>query len=131
MPIDRDARNWLKELEIETPNEESRNPTGDEIKAGLNALSGFRKVIYDNGIGMAWQAEIVAIENSEVSEWACLNIGEYAGDDKQQSIYFSGGTMPAMIMILIEISKFCGPLILVDASDCTPIVITHNKSRHS
>jgi len=115
-PLDDEMKSWLDETGVDYPKEPSRFPTGREIKEVIAGLQEFDIKINDNGIGSPWQASIVSKSGGDSGEWTLLNIQEYSGDDEQQKLWFEKGWESLIASILREITKSCGPLVLI--ADC-------------
>jgi hypothetical protein len=121
-------KTWLDQTGVEYPRVTSRFPTGCEIKTVVTRLPAHHVTINDNGIGRSWQASIVAKsatnECEDGAEWALLNVTKYSGDALEQELWFERGSESLITLVLKELSKNSGPLVLMDDAGSDPIVIS-------
>ena len=123
-PLDHEMKSWLDDIGVSYPKEISRFPTGREIKDVLDTLSNYDVKITDNGIGSIWQAFIASKKGAAHDEWTLLNVSQYAGDDKEQELWFEKGWESLIIAILEKIAEKSGPLALIADADGEPLIIT-------
>ena len=122
-PLDDEMTSWLDEIGVAYSDAASRFPTGAEIKRAVNSLTDYDIKITDNGTGAFWQAFVEHKEGGDKGPWALLNIKEYSGDDEEQELWFEKGSEELIRLILRDLSKACGPLVLIPDTGDEPSVI--------
>lgn len=121
-PINVEMREWLESEGVEAPENDSRFPTGREVKQALENLEEVTVEITDNGVGHTWQAWINSkLEPEKI--WTLLNISKYSGDDKPQEVWFEKGDENLIKYVLGKISYYSGPQVLIPDTGDTPEVI--------
>jgi hypothetical protein len=123
LPLSKDARDWLDELEIPYPQKPSRWPTGSEIKQVLGGMTDCEIEVTGHGIGRFWQATIVRRRGTDEAQWSCLTISKYAGDEQPQELWFEKGSPELNEAILQRLVAICGPMVLAPDTGEDPKVI--------
>lgn len=121
-PLDDEMKEWLDSVEVPYPQVSSRFPKGSEVKNAVSRLDEYNVKILDNGVGHSWQASVESKENPE-EFWTLLNITEYTGDEEFQEPWFEKGHEELIKVVLREICKECGPMVLIPDTGDTPEVI--------
>lgn len=106
----------------ETP---GRYPTPREIRGVLDRLEGF-SVTYRVDM-YYWTASISYTRDPKNGPWTYLHldINDFSGDEEEPcSFYFEKGWESLIIHIAEQLSQLCGPLIVEDDMEFTPLVIT-------
>ncbi len=122
-PLDDEMTSWLDEIGVAYPGTASRFPTGAEIKRAVNSLTDYDIKITDNGPGAFWQAFVEHKQGGDEGPWALLNITEYSGDDEEQELWFEKGSEELIRLILQDLSRACGTLVLIPDTGDEPSVI--------
>ncbi|MGY0215854.1 hypothetical protein ACWJJH_00545 [Endozoicomonadaceae bacterium StTr2] len=122
-PLNEEMREWLESEGVDVPENDSRFPTGKEVKEALESLESVNVEITDNGIGGTWQAWLNSSLEPETI-WTLLNISEYSGDDEPQEVWFEKGDENLVKYVLGKISYKTGPQVLIPDTGDTPEVIS-------
>jgi len=80
--------------------------------------------IFDNGPNATWQAIIRNESYSESGPCASLNINRYTGDSEPQEIWFEKGWDSLVQDVVLRLSEYCGPLVIIPDLESKPKVIT-------
>src|SRR5690348_13958276 len=114
---------WLRSFGNEPPEASlSRYPTVREIRATLAQLDGYS---YEASTGSRnWEAVIFESGREDdrwSGEWADLIVIGYHGDDDVPlSCYFSKGPARLPVLIVQQLAKSCGPLVIMLDSAAIP-----------
>ena len=122
IPLNDEARDWLANEGIAAPDSDGRAPTPTELKATLEALDD-QSVAYNINT-TNWQAQIDDRQSPETGPWTMLNVSNYSDDpDEPCEFYFTKGWPELIVIILFDISKTCGPFLVVPDTGCPPAVV--------
>ena len=118
---------WLRMFGNEPPKASpSRYPTVREIRDTLAQLDGYSFEASTGGRN--WEAEIFERGRGDdrwSGEWADLIVTGYHGDDNVPlSCYFSKGPARLPVVIVQQLTKHCGPLVIMLDSCAIPLLIT-------
>src|SRR5690349_6390977 len=124
---DENSIEWLRQFGNEPPEAPlSRYPTVREIRDTLAQLDGYS--LETSTGGMNWEAVIFESGRQDdrwAGEWADVIVTEYHGDDTiPLSFYFSKGPARLPTLIVQQLTKSCGPLVIMRDSDVIPLLIT-------
>jgi hypothetical protein len=129
-PLDDDVRPWLDEQGVPYPelSGPSRHPTPAEVRTSMEALDGYTVDVNSSDVGGLWQADIYHTEDPESGGWTLANVLNYAGDHEPTSLGFEKGWPELIVKILVPITEFTGPLILIPDTGEAPVVISAELS---
>ena len=126
-PIDQEFFDWLKSMDIEIPDnwETSRYPTPNEvfeiIKSFKNMKIDYNQEMSDLKITMRDPKNLHSLDH------LMFRIRDFTGEDQAlkvpHKIEFHGGAKEIFVDVLEKLSKYCGPLVLVD-EDGKPVYVT-------
>lgn len=120
-PLDQQMREYLDALEVGYPRDNSRFPTGGEIKNALARLDGYEVEVSDNGAHRIFQAHIA---KRSPDEWTTLIVDKFSGDDAEQHLWFEKGHETLILRVLKLLTTSCGPLALMADTGGKPIVVS-------
>ena len=125
MPLDAEMRDWLEAESVAyPPSSFGRSATPREIKAAVSDLQGFTAEF--NG-GDTFSEVDIHTPSTE-GPWTQLVITSRQGLDDPADFYFAKGWPEAIIPVLINLSRFTGPLVLIEDSGMTAVVITPSET---
>lgn len=113
---------WLHSLGVSCPVGEGRYPSIQELRSVLDHLDGYT-IRYSTGQGH-WYAD-VSQTGRVTSDWAFLVVSDYSGNDADShEFWFERGSPLVMMLILQQLARACGPLILLPDTGDLPLVVT-------
>lgn len=134
IPLDREfmsnseAMEWLNDygINLSASVEFSRHPTPNEIRQVLDSLPGYEIHYFKNQ--RQWTASIssnaFSNQNSLFAELNICNFHNEAGEeDKPHEIYFRKSDLEFIILVVEELSHFCGSFIIYSGSYAAPIFV--------
>ena len=112
---------WLVHANVALPDETppGRYPTPTEIRTVVDGVPGVRTdyLVSDT----AWE---VTVRSRKDVCWACLAIRGYCGDpDAPHYFYFSAGWDEIILLVASQLTKRCGPLVLLHDSGALPQLV--------
>lgn len=127
LPLNSDCTEWLDREGIvyPAPGATSRFPTPREITSVLQQLHNYTFALSADSSSGEWWATITAA-NSSNQAWASLRITNYSSDDEPHEFYFPKGWPEVIFTIVERLARHCGPLVVVDDSAVSPIVMCPN-----
>jgi hypothetical protein len=125
---------YLADFGIEIPTgTKSRYPTPLEIRQALDEMPEYTKRYSISH--MSWDVDIyeTAFYDQELrrsrGKYASINsVGPAPDETIPLHIYFHGGTDEVNLEIVMRLTKFTGPLVLMAESDAIPVLVTHGDN---
>ena len=125
-PLDAQAQEWLRSLDIDVPVSTSRWPRRTEIEQVLGELQGFKVEYTLNGPGQRWDAFVSDGEEDE--NWTLLHAEPHENDDDCTHLSFEKGEPTLIVALLRSLSAATGTLMLVPDIGCPPMVVSASRS---
>jgi hypothetical protein len=132
--LDRESAGWLREhgIQVPQPLPKSRLPKLRELRSAVNNLDGYHvetsisvagcsvdfEIVDRLGYDHGWSTTIWA-KNADVDHPL-----EAPSDDDTVSFNFHSGDPELAVLVLAEVSRVCGPLVLVLTADGKPLLVT-------
>ena len=128
-PLDADCAEWLDREGIAHPASSAldRRPTPREVAEVLRDLPGFAATITASSESGEWDAMIEACDPADPS-WTVLRIRNYGDDDAPHDLCFHKGFAEVVLLVVERLTRFCGPLVVVNDTGSPPIVVRPGDS---
>jgi hypothetical protein len=126
-PLDKEMAALLGEMGAAVPRFDgaARNPTPAEVREACGALRGF-ETRFNVKAGKHWQA---VVEGAGGDEGTIVNVEKFKGfEDRPHSIWFEKGSPAVVLQIVKQLSRRCGPLVVLPDSGDTPVAVTATSS---
>jgi hypothetical protein len=111
VPLDSEARSWLRSQEIAYPATPSRWPTRGEVRAVLEDLKGFKVKYTENGPGRRWDAFLS--DGEEDGNRTLLHAEPQNNNDDVTRVHFEKGEPTLIVAVLRALAAVTGPFMLV------------------
>ena len=109
----------------------SRNPTPKEIRTVCASLTDFKVQVFSPP-GHEWQVSIEGLTEQDNEQILLLRVAEFGGDESIPHQTWFETRWPTLILrIARALSASCGPLVIADASGCTPMVVRPDDNLES
>ena len=129
IPLDARCAEWLDSEGISHPETSSSNrrPTPREVSGVLRDLPGYNATITTDSDSGEWHATIQACDPADPS-WTVLRISDYRDDDSPHDLCFHKGYPEVVLLVVERLTRFCGPLVVVNDTGSSPVVIRPGDS---
>jgi hypothetical protein len=124
-PLDEKMADWLDREGVSHPAVKAwhRDPKPIEVLEAIRHLPGYKVEITVSGERREWSAQIYLSDGS----WATVRISDFRSDEAPHSISFIKGWPEIMLNIVERLTKHCGPLVIVDDSSGSPLLVLPNS----
>ena len=124
-PLDNGLRDALPGMGVlRAPAANGRHPTPQELRSVLADLKGYKATFNDPAeVGDTWQASIEDAHDPESGPWTLLNVSEYKGEFEAAEMWFEKGWPDLIVTILVAVTAYTGPLVLLADCGGVPLVI--------
>ncbi|QOV88042.1 hypothetical protein [Humisphaera borealis] len=109
---------------------DARNPTFREIRAACESLPGMRGEFRPSANGKWQHANLRGPDGlGNADTWTELSVSGYDGrDDQPLSVGFSKGWPSLILVVVRELAKACGPLVVYPDTGDAPVVVEAESS---
>jgi hypothetical protein len=104
-----------------------RRPTPREVVQVLQGIAGYEATITANRDSGEWHATIQSCDPGNPS-WTALRISDYRDDDSPHDLCFHKGFPEVVLLVVERLTRFCGPLVVVNDSGSSPTVVRPGDS---
>ena len=129
LPLNESCIEWLDQEGVPhpAPTAGTRFPTPNEIKSALHQIGDYVVDLAADPSTGEWLATITEAK-STTGAWADLRVSNYSSDDEPHEFYFPKGWPEIIFTVVEHLTRYCGPLVVVDDSSVIPIIVHPNDS---
>ena len=123
--LDEPCAEWLRNegFPCPEPSSTARLPTPAEVRETLFELPGFTANLSAGAASGGWSA-LIESSNPASPVWTDLRFSGYSSDDQPCDFYFSKGHVEAIFAVVERLTRYGGPLVVVDDGVCCPVVVS-------
>jgi hypothetical protein len=133
VPLGDEMVTYLGDVGVAVPDwsPPSRDPTPQEIRTVCGSLTDFKVQVFSPP-GHEWQLMIEGLTDPGKEQILLLRVAKFSGDESIPHQTWFETRWPSLILRIVRaLSVSCGPLVIVDTSGCTPIVVTSDNNLDS